>query len=84
MLSWGEVKISSQNARRKGTTYYFEVHFEALETEVRILILTTKRLWYIILTALFCRKLSVRVIRDSPTICLAGKIAVVTFYLALT
>lgn len=83
MLSWGEVKISSQNAR-KGTTYYFEIHFEALETEVRILILTTERLWYIILTALCCRKLSVRIIRDSPTICLAGKIAVVTFYLALT
>lgn len=46
LLFWSKVKIGNQNERRKGTTYYFEIHFEALETEVRILILTTERLWY--------------------------------------
>lgn len=84
MLVWGKVKIGTHNARRKGTTYCIEIRMQALKIAVRILILITERLWNIILIAMRCKKLSVRTIRDSPGIRLAGKIALVAFHLALT
>lgn len=58
LLAWGKVKIGTQNARRKDTTYYFEILILILEIETRLLIWITERLWNITLRPVCCRKCS--------------------------